>query len=114
MLATAGLYAVVSFLVTSRLTEIAVRMALGANSGNVLAMVLRQALTMTVIGGVIGAASALAIGRVIQAEMHAAPGTDFKALLAALAALLTATLVAASIPSIRAARVNPVALLKEQ
>lgn len=114
MLATAGLYAVVSYMVASRSSEIAVRMALGAEPRTMLRMVLRQALTMTTIGGVIGGATAWAIGRGIQAEMHAAAGTDFKALGGAIAVLLLATLVAAVLPSIRAARINPVVLLREQ
>jgi hypothetical protein len=114
VLAAWGLYAVVSFLVWTRSREIAIRLALGARREGMLAMVLRQAMTMTAVGALIGGAAAYAIGRVIQAEMHAIPGTDLVALAQAIGWLVLATLAAAVVPSLRAARVNPAVLLKEQ
>jgi predicted permease len=112
-LATWGLYAVVSYLVATRSREIAVRMALGAKPSAMLGMVLRQSLAMTLIGAAIGAAAAYAFGRIIQAEMHAAPGTDLAALLGSAGWLLLAAVVASLAPARRAAHVNPLALLKE-
>src|SRR5205807_2151276 len=66
LLAAIGLYGVLAYSIAQRTREIGVRMALGADAGNVQLMVLRQVGTMTIVGGVIGIAAALALGRGAQ------------------------------------------------
>ncbi len=111
-LATLGLYGVTSYLVSMRSREIAVRVAFGARPGSLMAMVFRQGLTMAAIGVVFGSVAAIAVGVWIQAEVLGAAGVD-AATLAGSAALLTiAMLVASAIPARRAARLDPMHVLR--
>jgi len=97
-----------------RSREIAVRMALGARAGRVVAMVLRQALALAAIGSALGGLVALAAGRIIQAEVFGVAGVDM-ASLGGSAALLTAVmLVASGLAAWRAARLDPNVVLREE
>jgi predicted permease len=114
LLAGVGLYGVTSYSVAMRAREIAVRIALGARTGQILAMVLRQALAVAMIGSVLGGLAAIAAGLLIQAEVFGVAGIDV-AMLSASAALLAAAMLLASIlPALRAARLNPNAVLREE
>ena len=113
-LASFGLYGVTSYSVAMRAREIAVRMALGARAGRVVAMVLRQALALAAIGSALGGLVALAAGRIIQAEVFGVAGVDM-ASLGGSAALLTAVmLVASGLAAWRAARLDPNVVLREE
>ncbi|HUF25392.1 MAG TPA: ABC transporter permease [Gemmatimonadaceae bacterium] len=112
LLAAVGLYGVLAYTVAQRTREIGVRMALGADGGRVRAMVLRQVAIMTVIGGVIGIAAALALGRLARSLLFELEGHD--PLVVALAALLL-TLVALGagyLPARRASQVEPMQALR--
>ena len=111
-LATLGLYGVTSYLVSKRSREIAVRMAFGARPGRLMAMLLRQGLTMAAIGVVFGSAAATAVGVWIQAEVLGAAGVDAATLSVSAALLTTAMLVASAIPARRAARLDPMRVLR--
>jgi predicted permease len=113
LLASIGLYGVTSYGVAMRRREIAVRMALGARADRVVAMVLRQALTVATIGAVLGCLMAIAAGVVIQAQLFGVPGVDVAALAGAAALLATAMLLASILPARRAARLDPMAVLRE-
>ena len=76
LLAAVGLYGVLAYSVAQRTREIGVRMALGANSGAVRGMVLRQVGLMTLVGGVVGIAGALGIGRAAQSLLYQLEGYD--------------------------------------
>jgi putative ABC transport system permease protein len=105
---------VTSYGVAMRRREIAVRMALGARADLVVAMVLRQALTVATIGAVLGGLMAIAAGVVIQAQLFGVPGVDV-ATLGRSAALLTAAMLLASfLPAWRAARLDPNVVLRQE
>ena len=111
-LAAIGLYGVMSFSVRRRTREIGIRMALGAEPGGVLAMVVRQGLALTGVGLAIGLVIALAVGRLAESLLYGIGGTDPITFLAVPAVLLAAALVAITVPARRAARVGPMTALR--
>jgi predicted permease len=114
LLASIGLYGVTSYSVATRAREIAVRMALGARTGQVVAMVLRQALTVVTIGSVLGGVVAIAAGFLIQAQVFGVAGIDVATLGGSAALLAFAMLLASILPARRAARLAPYAVLREE
>jgi predicted permease len=114
LLASIGVYGVTSYSVAMRAREIAVRMALGAQPDSVLAMVLRQAATLVLIGSALGGAAAIAVGSLIEAEIYGAAGVPFATLGGAAALLAAAMLLASILPARRAARMDPNAVLREE
>ena len=114
MLAIVGVYGVLSHLVTQGAHDIGVRMALGAERGRILGMVMRQGLELAVAGVVLGVVGALALTRVMANLLYEVSTTDvFTFALAPVALLLTATL-ASGIPALRATRVDPVVALRDE
>ncbi len=109
-----GLYGVVSYTVARRRNEIGVRIALGADPRRVLGMVLGDVARMVVIGVLLGAAGALAAGRLVQGYLFGLQPTDPMVTLLAAALLALVALVAGLLPAWRAARVDPVAALREE
>jgi hypothetical protein len=114
LLASIGLYGVTSYSVATRAREIAVRMAVGARADQVVAMVLRQALGVAVIGSVLGGIAAIVAGLLIQAEVFGVAGIDVATLSGSAALLAVAMLLASILPARRAARLNPYAVLREE
>jgi predicted permease len=114
LLASLGLYGVTSYSVAVRAREIAVRMALGARSGSVQTMILRQALFIALIGSVIGGVAATAIGALIRAEIVDVASVDVQALSLSAACLAVAMLFASFVPARRAARLDPYSVLREE
>jgi predicted permease len=114
LLASGGLYGLTSYSVAMRWREIAVRMALGARPEGVLAMVVRQALAIATIGAGVGAIAAIAAGIVIQSEVFGAAGVDIATLGGAAALLALAMLLASVLPARRAARLDPMAVLRDE
>jgi predicted permease len=114
VLASLGLYGVTSYSVAVRAREIAVRMALGARSGSIQTMILRQALFIVLIGSVIGGAAATAIGTLIRAEIVDVASVDVEALSLSAAPLAVAMLFASFVPARRAARLAPYSVLREE
>ena len=113
LLATAGLYGVSSYVVAMRSREIAIRMAIGARPGVILAMVLGQSMRVALIGLLVGGAAAVVVSRLIQSEYHGIEGIDGAAFAGAAALFLAAMLLASAIPAVRASRLNPVENLKD-
>lgn len=112
LLAGIGLYGVMNYAVTRRVNEIGLRVALGAQPGSVVRMVVRDALRLVAIGIVVGLPLTLASGRVIGSQLHGVSATDPTAIAVALACLAAGALIAALIPALRASRVEPVVALR--
>jgi predicted permease len=113
LLATGGLYGVSSYVVAMRSREIAIRMAIGASPREILKMILRQSMGMAAAGLLAGGGAALAVSQVIQSEYHGIQKIDPGAFGGAAALFVAAMLVASALPAVRAARVDPVANLKD-
>ena len=114
LLACIGLYGVMAYSVSQRTQEIGVRVALGASSGGVVRLVLRQALLLTLVGVLLGAAGSLALSRGLQAILVGSRAGD-PVILALVACLLGAVAAAAStVPALRAARVDPMEALRSE
>jgi predicted permease len=111
-LASLGLYGVTAYGVARRTREIGVRMALGADRRRVVWLCARRPLLQAAVGLAIGLPAALAVGRVIGAQLYDVGGLDPTVFLAAVVALGLSTLLAAALPARRAASVNPSVALR--
>jgi predicted permease len=112
LLAAVGLYGVLAYTVAQRTREIGVRMALGADGRRVRGMVLRQVGRMTLVGGVIGVAAALALGRAAQSLLFGLEGHDPLVVVLATLVLAAVALAAGYVPALRASRVEPMRALR--
>jgi putative ABC transport system permease protein len=114
VLASIGLYGVLSYAVTQRSREIGLRMALGASASTVVRMVVRHGIVLTGIGVAIGLVASWAATRSLKNLLYGVTATD-PITFAAVAALLTIiALVACWIPARRASRVDPIVVLREE
>lgn len=114
LLAMAGVYGVMAYVVGQRRNEIGLRMALGASQSNVLGLVLRQGLVYVAIGLALGLAGAFAATRLLASILFEVKPTD-PATYAAVAALLAVVALAASyFPARRAAKVDPLVALRQE
>jgi len=114
VLATVGLYGVISYMVARRTNEIGIRIALGANRGNVLGLVLREAAMLLLAGLVIGTGLTLTAGRTAGSLLFGLRPND-PATIALSIGLLAAVAIAASfLPALRASRLEPMIALREE
>lgn len=112
LLAAIGLYGVISYSVVQRTREIGIRTALGANPGNIRALVVRGAMTLTGLGLILGVAGALGLAQVLSSMLFNTGKYD-PATFAAVAAILSVVaLLACLIPARRAMKVNPIVALR--
>ncbi len=111
-LALAGVYGVMSYVVGQRANEIGLRMALGASPGEILRLVLRQALVLAGMGIVIGFAGAAAVTRLLTSMLFGVKPTDPATYAAVIGIVLAAALLASYIPARRAMRVDPMVALR--
>ena len=114
VLACTGIYGVLAYLTSRRGPEIGVRMALGATSGEVTWMVLRQSLRMILPGAVLGAAGAFAAGRVLVRLVQGMQPVEPAAFALTIPILVLAALFASFIPARRASRLDPVRALRQE
>jgi ABC-type antimicrobial peptide transport system permease subunit len=114
LLAIMGVYAVMSYLTVQRTGEFAIRAALGASAGAILRLVLQGAVRLAAIGLIAGAALALAASRVLATMLFELKSTDALTYAIVLAIVLPAVLLAAVLPAVRAARVDPLAALRNE
>lgn len=112
-LAMAGVYGVLAYIVAQRATEIGLRMALGANRGDVVGMVVRQAAGLAAIGLSTGLAGSVAAARVLAGFLYDVKPTDPMTYAAVAAFVALATLAASYWPARRAARIDPLIALRQ-
>jgi predicted permease len=112
LLAAVGLYGVLAYTVSQRTREIGLRMALGAAPGRVRGMVLRQVGFMTIVGGVVGLAAAVALARLAQSLLFEMQGSDPFVLIGSAVALTLVALAAGFVPAHRASQVDPMRALR--
>ena len=114
VLASVGLYGITAYSVARRTNEIGVRMALGANRGNVVTMVMRRALVLVAIGLAIGIPVALVGGRLMRTQLYGVSTYDPLTLAGAVLVLGAAAALAGFIPARRAARIEPMNALRTE
>jgi putative ABC transport system permease protein len=112
LLAAFGIYGVMSFGVAQRTHEIGLRMALGAGSGQVLGMILKEGMTLGAIGLMIGLAGAYGVGKLMRNLLFGIGTIDYAAFSAVAGILLFAAFLACYIPARRATQVDPLAALR--
>jgi ABC-type antimicrobial peptide transport system permease subunit len=112
LLASAGVYGVVSFLTEARRREFGVRLAVGADAGAIVRLVLGQGLGRVGAGLLLGLAVSAALGRVLTAMLHGVSALDVPTYIAAAAVMFGATLAASALPAWRASRTDPALALR--
>jgi ABC-type antimicrobial peptide transport system permease subunit len=111
-LATVGIYGLLQYSTTRQTHDIGIRMALGATRVDVLRVVMRQGLRLTLIGVVVGVGGAVALTRVLSSLLYGVTPTDPVTLVLVSGALTIVALVASYLPARRAARVDPMVALR--
>jgi predicted permease len=114
VLASVGVYGVISYSVSQRTQEIGIRTALGAQRSNVLAMVLRQGMSMALIGTAMGIVLAFLLFRGLRTVLYGVQSTDLATLAAVSVLLLAVAFVASYVPALRATKVDPVVALRNE
>jgi hypothetical protein len=111
-LASLGIYAVKGYMVASRTQEFGIRKALGATHGNIMGMVLREGLVLTLAGLIVGLLIGLAVGRLISSLLFGVRPLDPISIIVTLVLLSVASLLASYIPARRATKIDPMEALR--
>jgi ABC-type antimicrobial peptide transport system permease subunit len=114
LLTSVGLFALLSHAASQRMSEMGLRLALGASPSSTGALLLRTGLLPLALGGVGGLAGAAVLSRLMQSMLYEVDTFDVVAFLAALSSLLLVTLVAAALPIRRVARADPATVLRSE
>jgi predicted permease len=114
LLSAIGLYAVLSYMVAQRTNEMGLRMALGAQRGDLLILILKRGLTLASIGLVVGLAASALLTRFISSQIYGIPAFDPVTYIVVTGLLISISLLASAAPAWRAARVDPMKTLREQ
>jgi putative ABC transport system permease protein len=114
LLAAVGIFGVMSYSVTLRTREIGLRMALGAREGEVLKLILRQGLVLTLTGIAIGLAGALALTRLLSSLLYGVSANDPWTFVAIALLLSAVSWIACYLPARRASRVDPLVALRSE
>jgi ABC-type antimicrobial peptide transport system permease subunit len=112
LLAAIGIYGVMSYLVAQRNHEVGLRMALGAGQRQVLSLIMKRGIALSLIGVGLGIAGALALTRFIKSLLYGVYPTDPPTFLVVSVLLLAVSLVAIYIPARRATKVDPMVVLR--
>lgn len=113
LLAAVGVYGVMRYWVYARVPEMGIRMALGARPGDLMRLVLRRAAWTAAAGVALGTAGAVALGRVIEAQLYGVSATDTAVFVAVPVVMGLVAVVAAVLPARAAAKVDPLVALRE-
>jgi putative ABC transport system permease protein len=114
ILAALGIYGVMSFAVAQRTHEIGLRMALGANTANVMKLILREGIVLALAGLALGLGGAYFVGRGMQSLVFGVPAIDFKVFSAVALLLIASAILACYVPASRATRVDPMQALRNE
>ncbi len=114
VLAAVGLYGIVAHSVAVRRKEFGIRMALGATSGEILRGVMRRGLTLTAAGAALGAAGAFLLTRALSDALFGVSSFDASAFLGAFLVIALVSGAANALPAVRAARVDPMIILRQE
>jgi putative ABC transport system permease protein len=114
LLAAIGTYGVLSYMVVERRREIGIRMALGADQANVLGHIMKQGLTLTVMGIAAGLGGAFALNRLVASLLFGVQPTDLMTMIAVVATITFVAAVACWLPAWRASRVDPNIVLRAE
>jgi ABC-type antimicrobial peptide transport system permease subunit len=112
ILAIVGLYGVTAYTVARRSREIGIRIALGARGGDVVGLVMREVLVLVLAGVIIGLPCAAALSQIARTQLYGVEPADFFSMALATLLLATIALIAAYVPARRAARYDPVRVLR--
>jgi len=112
-LAMVGLYGLVAYTVSRRTREIGIRMAIGARPGSVLGMVMRHGTVLVAVGAVLGLSLTVAVSGLLRGMFPSSQGLELGVYALVVPALLLVTLLAAFVPALRAARIDPLAALRQ-
>ena len=112
LVATVGLYGLIAYSVAQRTQEFGIRLALGAEPGNIVRLVMRQGILAAFVGVVVGVAGSLGLTRVMQSLLYDVSATDAGTFTVSAVVFLTVAVVASYIPARRAARLNPSEIIR--
>jgi putative ABC transport system permease protein len=114
ILAAFGLHGVMSYLVTERRHEFAIRLAIGARPAEVMRMVFRQSFTMVGIGIALGLGAAFAVSKTLPSLLYGVSELDAVTLTAAVVVLASVAAAAVGVPALRALRIDPIVALRQE
>jgi predicted permease len=114
LLAAVGIYGLMSYAVEQRTQEIGIRMALGANQGKIMSLVLGQGMRLAIIGTIAGLAAAYGLTRLLSKLLFGVKATDPLAFSIVAVILMAVTLLAALVPAMKATRVDPIIALRQE
>ena len=114
LLSAVGLYAVLSYLVSQRVNEIGLRLALGAQRGDVLRLILKRGLSLAGIGLVVGLAASAGLTRLISSQLFGVRSFDVLTYSGVTVLMILISLAASAAPALRASRVDPMKTLRDQ
>ena len=114
MLAAVGIYGMLAYTVTLRTKEIGIRMALGGTTERIFKLILQEGILILIVGFVLGIAGTVALGRYVQSVLYGVRPLNPVVLASVTGVLSLVGVVACLVPARRAARIDPVAALREE